>query len=77
MFFLNESMPNAWAPPRGKIAVNRGLLLALNNEAELAALLGHEIVHSPFRRGAQAMQRGTLLQGAILTTSIAVDDSQS
>ncbi|HAK51612.1 MAG TPA: peptidase M48 [Gammaproteobacteria bacterium] len=73
---LNESTPNAWALPGGKIAVNRGLLLALNNEAELAAVLGHEIVHSAARHGAQAMQRGTLLQGAILATSIAADDSE-
>lgn len=73
---LNESTPNAWALPGGKIAVNRGLLLALNNEAELAAVLGHEIVHSAARHGAQAMQRGTLLQGAILATSIAAKDSE-
>src|SRR5688572_18091393 len=37
---LNNSVPNAWALPGGKIAVNRGLLLELDNEAELAAVLG-------------------------------------
>lgn len=73
---LNQTTPNAWALPGGKIAVNRGLLLALHNEAELAAVLGHEIVHSAARHGAQAMQRGSLLQGAILTTSIAAKDSE-
>src|SRR3989338_2723987 len=36
---LNNSVPNAWALPGGKIAVNRGLLIELNNEAELAAVL--------------------------------------
>src|SRR5210317_1032321 len=41
---LNNSTPNAWALPGGKIAVNRGLLMSLENEAELAAVLGHEIV---------------------------------
>ena len=73
---LNESTPNAWALPGGKIAVNRGLLLALNNEAELAAVLGHEIVHSAARHGAKAMQLGTLLQGAVLVTSLAANDSE-
>jgi len=34
---LNSSVPNAWALPGGKIAVNRGLLTELDNEAELAA----------------------------------------
>ncbi len=73
---LNESAPNAWALPGGKIAVNRGLLLALRNEAELAAVLGHEVVHSAARHGAKAMQRGTLLKGAVLATSIAVEQSE-
>ena len=60
---LNNSVPNAWALPGGKIAVNRGLLTELNNEAELAAVLGHEIVHAAARHGAQAMERGMLLLG--------------
>ena len=68
---LNSSVPNAWALPGGKIAVNRGLLTELNSEAELAAVLGHEIVHAAARHGALAMQRGLLLQGALLATQVA------
>ena len=59
---LNNSVPNAWALPGGKIAVNRGLLTELKSEAELAAVLGHEIVHAAARHGAKAQERGTLLQ---------------
>lgn len=59
---LNDSVPNAWALPGGKIAVNRGLLYELQNEAELAAVLGHEIVHAAARHGADAMERGLILQ---------------
>jgi predicted Zn-dependent protease len=73
---LNNSTPNAWALPGGKIAVNRGLLLELNNEAELAAVLGHEIVHAAARHGAQQMERGMLLQGALIATSVAVQSSE-
>lgn len=69
---LNNSVPNAWALPGGKIAVNRGLLVELNNEAELAAVLGHEIVHSAARHGAKGMERGMLLQGAVLATGLAI-----
>ena len=67
---LNNSTPNAWALPGGKIAVNRGLLLELKSEAELAAVLGHEIVHAAAKHGAQGMQRGMLLQGALIATSV-------
>jgi len=72
---LNNSVPNAWALPGGKIAVNRGLLTELNNEAELAAVLGHEVVHAAARHGAQAMTRGTLLQGALAVGAIASQDN--
>jgi len=69
---LNNGVPNAWALPGGKIAVNRGLLYELNTEAELAAVLGHEITHAAARHGAQSMTRGTLLQGALAVGTIAV-----
>jgi predicted Zn-dependent protease len=72
---LNNSTPNAWALPGGKIAVNRGLLLELRNEAELAAVLSHEIVHAAARHSAQQMEKGMMLQGALLATSIAVQGS--
>ena len=68
---LNSSVPNAWALPGGKIAINRGLLTELDNEAELAAVLGHEIVHAAARHGARAMQRGMLLQGALVVAAAA------
>lgn len=73
---LNNSTPNAWALPGGKIAVNRGLLLELKSEAELAAVLGHEIVHAAARHGAHQMERGMLLQGALIATSIAVQGNE-
>ena len=71
---LNNSVPNAWALPGGKIAVNRGLLVELNNEAELAAVLGHEIVHAAARHGAKAMERGMLLQAGVMGLGVAVGD---
>ncbi|MEX2130039.1 MAG: M48 family metalloprotease [Pseudohongiellaceae bacterium] len=73
---LNNGVPNAWALPGGKIAVNRGLLVELNSEAELAAVLGHEIVHAAARHGAQMVTRGTLLQGALIASAVASSDSE-
>ncbi|PLW69619.1 M48 family metalloprotease [Pseudohalioglobus lutimaris] len=58
---INSAIPNAWALPGGKIAVNRGLLTELEDEAQLAAVLGHEIVHAAARHSAAQMTRGTLV----------------
>ena len=68
---LNESSPNAWALPGGKIAINRGLLVELQSEAELAAVLAHEIVHAAARHSAQSMERGVFLQGALVAAGVA------
>jgi predicted Zn-dependent protease len=72
---LNNSVPNAWALPGGKIAINRGLLNELNNEAELAAVLGHEIVHAAARHGAKAQERGTLLQVGMVAAQVGLASS--
>ena len=72
---LNSSVPNAWALPGGKIAINRGLLTEINSEAELAAVLGHEIVHAAAKHSARQMSRGMLLQVAVVGTAIATSNS--
>ncbi|MFO7766712.1 MAG: M48 family metalloprotease [Pelovirga sp.] len=73
---INDSTPNAWALPGGKIALNRGLLTEMQSEAELAAVIGHEIVHAAARHSAQSMQRGMLLQGAVLAAAMAAGNSE-
>jgi predicted Zn-dependent protease len=72
---INDSIPNAWAMPGGKIAFNRGLLYELNSEAELAAVMGHEMVHAAARHGAQGMERGILLQGAMVAVGIGAQNT--
>ena len=72
---LNNSVPNAWALPGGKIAINRGLLLELQDEAQLAAVLGHEIVHSAARHGAQQMRNQQLLQLGLAGLGVALPDN--
>ena len=59
---VNDSSVNAWALPGGKIGINRGLLLMMDNEAELAAVLAHEIAHAAARHGAQRVNRAALTQ---------------
>lgn len=72
---LNDSSPNAWALPGGKISINRGLLVELGSEAELAAVLAHEVIHAAARHTAQSMERGLFLQGALVAAGVALSDS--
>lgn len=68
---LNSSVPNAWALPGGKISINRGLLTELKSESELAAVLGHEIVHAAAKHGVRSMSKGMLLQTVVIGTALA------
>ena len=73
---LNSSVPNAWALPGGKISLNRGLLVELESEAELAAVLGHEITHAAAKHTVSSMSRGMLIQGAVLATVVGTQDKE-
>ncbi len=57
---VNATYINAYAFPGGTIAVTRGILLKLQNEAELAGLLGHELGHVNARHAAEQMSKGQL-----------------
>lgn len=72
---LNDSVPNAWALPGGKIAIYRGLLVHLDSEASLAAVLAHEIVHAAARHGAKALERDILLSLGAQTIGAAAGES--
>jgi len=43
---VNDGSINAWALPGGKMGVNYGLINAIETEAELVSVLGHEMAHS-------------------------------
>lgn len=57
---LNTSQINAFAIPGGKVFVTRGLLARLENEAQFAQLMGHEIGHVSHRHSVQGQNRGLL-----------------
>ncbi|MDX2034266.1 MAG: M48 family metallopeptidase [Blastocatellia bacterium] len=55
---------NAFALPGGFLYVNRGLLEAADNEAEVAGVLAHEIAHVAARHGIEQASKGELLNYA-------------
>jgi len=73
---LNSSVPNAWALPGGKIAINRGLLTKLDDEAQLASVLGHEIVHAAARHSVQRMQQSMLISAGVAGLGFALSDNE-
>lgn len=54
-FVVQDNSINAFAMPGGVIGVHTGLMLAANNESELASVLGHEIGHVVQRHLARMM----------------------
>ncbi|MGD8766139.1 MAG: M48 family metalloprotease [Desulfobacteraceae bacterium] len=57
---------NAFATPAGYIFVNSGLLLAMENEDELAGILAHEIAHVYCRHISQKIERSKKINMATL-----------
>ncbi|PIE33334.1 peptidase M48 Ste24p [candidate division KSB3 bacterium] len=72
---VNATYVNAYAFPGGSIATTRGILLELDNEAELAGLLGHEIGHVNARHTAERMSKG-LLANLLVTGASVYAESQ-
>lgn len=73
---LNSPVNNAFAIPGGYIYTTRQLVALMNNEAELAGVLGHEVGHVAARHSAKRQSRatrnsvigvlGTILSGVLL-----------
>ncbi len=72
---VNAAYINAYAFPGGSIAATRGILVELESEAELAALLSHEIGHVNARHTAEQSTKGMLanllIAGATVATGAA------
>ncbi len=73
---VDDATVNAFAIPGGFIYVTRGLMSSINNEAELAGVLGHEIAHVTHRHSVQQISKAQLAQlglgiGSILSSDIA------
>ncbi|NIP99814.1 MAG: M48 family metalloprotease, partial [Nitrospinaceae bacterium] len=68
---VNSEHPNAFAAPGGYVFVSVGLLRLLENEAQLAGVLGHEIAHITQKHALQTLQRSKILKGVgNLTTAL-------
>ena len=69
---IDSPVVNAFAVPGGYVYLTRGLLAYLNDEAELAGVLGHEIGHVTARHSVQAYSRAAGAQVGLLLGQIFV-----
>ena len=73
---LNANYVNAYTFPGGAMGITRGILVELDDEAQLAALLGHEAGHVNARHAAQRQGQSLIAQVAVAGLNIAASDSR-
>ncbi len=71
----DDKTANAFALPGGKMAVYTGIFPVAKNEAGLAAVMGHEVVHALARHGAERMSQGQLTNAALQVAGAAAGAS--
>src|SRR5215213_1926054 len=67
---IDSDEVNAFALPGGFFYVNKGLILAADNEAEVAGVMAHEIAHVTARHAMENQAKGTLAQIGLIAGSI-------
>lgn len=72
---LDTPMVNAFALPGGYVYITRGILALANNEAELAAVIAHEIGHITARHSAARYSQGILASVGAIAVAMATDSS--
>lgn len=74
---LDDEQVNAFAAPGGYVFVTRGILAYMNDEAELASVLGHEIAHVTARHTARQVSQQQLLGAGVLAGMVLSDRLRS
>ncbi|HYP16300.1 MAG TPA: M48 family metallopeptidase, partial [Opitutus sp.] len=71
---IRSDQANAFCLPGGKIAVYTGILKHTQNEAGLAAVMGHEMAHAIARHGSQRLLQSSLTQTVMMGASLSFTD---
>ncbi|PLX03266.1 MAG: peptidase M48 [Marinilabiliales bacterium] len=70
----NDTTPNAWCMPGGKVVIYSGILPITKTEAGLAVVMGHEIAHAVARHGNERMSQGLITQFGGLALQVAIQE---
>lgn len=74
---VDDKTVNAWCMPGGKIVVYTGILPVSQDEAGLAAIMGHEVSHALANHGQQRMSAGMLQQLGAVAGNVAIKDPET
>jgi predicted Zn-dependent protease len=73
-YLIDDEQINAFALPGGQIFITTTLFKQLDNEAQLAGVLGHEIGHVIHRHSAEHMAKGQLGQSIVGAVAVGASD---
>lgn len=76
-YLVNSGIINAFALPGGPVVITRGIFLTLENEDELAGILGHEIGHIERRHHAKFVEKQFALSLLFQVTSLLLPQNLS
>jgi predicted Zn-dependent protease len=74
---INASYVNGYTFPAGTVSLTRGLMLAMEDESQLAAVLGHEITHVCARHTSSRLTSQLLVLGTLAGAVILLDDKHA
>jgi predicted Zn-dependent protease len=69
---IDDKQVNAFCLPGGKVGVYTGILPLTQDDAGLAAVLGHEVAHAVARHGGERVSQGLLVQTGLAATQAAL-----
>lgn len=67
---LENKTPNAFVLPGGKVAFHTGMIPLLKNEAQMAAVMGHEAGHVAAHHAAERVSQALAANGALLAARL-------
>lgn len=73
---IDENSVNAFCLPGGKVAVYTGIVSVAENNAALAAVVGHEVAHATLRHASERMSQNLLLQTGLSLISVTFATSE-
>jgi len=72
---IEDKQVNAFCLPGGKVAVYTGIFPVAQDDAGLAAVIGHEVSHAIARHGAERVSQGLLVQTGLMATQVALSQN--